>query len=92
MNNPPKVRKRRFNYFIPIAILGGIGVVIYTARPTWRVYFMERDKANQMRKELAGYHSSQLKQKENDQMLNPVQKEEEARRMGFAKPNEAPLK
>lgn len=91
-NAPIPVRKRRFNYLLPIAVVAGVILAVITSSKSWRVYQQEKQKATDMRQELEGYKKSQLRQKMNEQFLNPVQKEEEARKMGFVKPNEAPLK
>lgn len=85
-------KKRRPNYLIPIAVIAGLGAAIYTASKPWKVYQQEKEKATEMRKEMASLEANRLKRQATDQMMNPVQKEEEARRMGYAKPGEVPLK
>ena len=84
-------KRRRFNYFIPIAVIAGIGLVIYTSSKPLRMYQQERDKATEMRSELNTLQKNDAKLREKDQMMNPVQKEEEARRLGYVRPDEVPL-
>lgn len=86
------VRKKRPNYLIPIAVILGVGTAIYTASRPWKVYQQEKEKATAMRSELDGLQKNKLKHRENDQVMNPVEKEQEARRMGYARPDEVPLK
>ena len=86
------MRKRKPNYLIPVAVVVGLTAAIYTASKPWKVYQQEKIKADDMRKEMSGLEANRLKRQSSDQMLNPVQKEEEARRMGYAKPGEVPLK
>ena len=84
-------KKRKLNYFIPVAIVAGIGLAVYTSSRTWKMAMQEKEKATSMRSELDATQRSNAKLKAKDQLLNPVQKEEEARRMGYALPNEVPL-
>jgi hypothetical protein len=84
-------RKRKPNYFIPVAVVAGIGLAIYTSSKPWMVYQQEKAKANDMRGELESTQKADAKLKAKEQLLNPVQKEEEARRMGYVLPNETPL-
>lgn len=85
-------RKRRPNYLIPIAVIAGLGLAIYKASLPYKVYQQEKAKATDMRREMNALHDSQIKRQVNEQMMSPVQKEEEARRLGYAKPDETPLK
>ena len=84
-------RKRRINYFIPVAVVAGIGLAIYTSNKPWKVYQQEKSKANDMRSELETTQKGNAKLRQKDQIMNPTQKEEEARRMGFVRPDETPL-
>jgi hypothetical protein len=84
-------KKRRINYFIPVAVIAGLGLAIYTSSKTWKVYQAEKDKATQMRAEIDTTRKSDAKLRRKDQIMNPVQKEEEARRLGYVRPEETPL-
>ncbi|MBS1726267.1 MAG: hypothetical protein JST51_06060 [Armatimonadetes bacterium] len=86
------LKKRRPNYLIPIAVILGVGAAIVTSSKVWKVYQGEKATADSMKHELSTLQKSQLDHRASDQMMNPVQKEEEARRMGYAKPDEKPLK
>ena len=81
-------KKRKPNYFIPIAVITAIGLAIYTSSKPWKVYEQEKSKASDMRSEMDGLQRSNAKLREKDQMMSPVQKEEEARRLGYVLPNE----
>ena len=84
-------KKRKPNYFIPVAIVAGLAMAVYTSTRTWKMAMQEKEKATSMRTELDATQRSNAKLKAKEQLLNPVQKEEEARRMGYALPNEVPL-
>ena len=84
-------KKRKLNYFIPLAIIAGVGQAIYTSNKPFKVYQQEKEKADEMRTDLNSYQQSNAKLREKDQIMNPVQKEEEARRMGYVSPDEMPL-
>ncbi len=84
-------KRRKINYFIPLAIIAGIGVAICTSNKPFKVYQQEKEKADEMRTDLNSYQQSNAKLREKDQIMNPVQKEEEARRMGYVRPDEMPL-
>lgn len=84
-------KKRRINYFIPVAVIAGLGLAIYTSNKTWKVYQAEKDKATQMRSEIDTTRKADAKLRRKDQIMNPVQKEEEARRLGYVRPDETPL-
>ena len=84
-------KKRKPNYFIPVAIVAGLGLAVYTSSRTWKMAMQEKEKATSMRSELDATQRSNAKLKAKEQLLNPVQKEEEARRMGYVLPNEVPL-
>jgi uncharacterized protein HemX len=86
------VRKKRPNYLIPVAVVLGLGTAIYTASRPWKVYQQEKEKATTMRNELETLQKNKLKHREKDQMMNPVEKEQEARRLGYSRPDEVPLK
>ncbi len=83
-------KKRRLNYFIPVAVVAGLGLAIYTSSKTWKVYQAEKDKATQMRSEIDTTRKADAKLRRKDQIMNPVQKEEEARRLGYVRPDETP--
>jgi hypothetical protein len=84
-------KKRKLNYFIPLAIIAGVGLAIYTSNKPFKVYEREKAKADEMRSDLNSYQQSNAKLRERDQIMNPVQKEEEARRMGYVRPEEKPV-
>ena len=84
-------RKRRLNLFIPVALLAGIGLAIYTSNKPWKVYQEEKAKANSMRSELENTQKIDAKLRAKDQLMSPVQKEEEARRLGYVLPEETSL-
>lgn len=84
-------KKRKINYFIPIGIVAGIGLAVFTSSKPFKVYQQEKAKAADMREELDTLQQSNNKLREKDQLMNPVQKEEEARRMGYVRPDEKPL-
>ncbi|MEI7983989.1 MAG: hypothetical protein WCI55_00045 [Armatimonadota bacterium] len=81
-------KRRKINYFIPLAIIAGIGLAIYTSNKPFKVYQQEKAKADEMRADLNSYQQSNAKLREKDQIMSPVQKEEEARRMGYVRPDE----
>ena len=85
-------RKRKPNLLIPVAVLAGLGVAVYTAIRPWRVYRQEKTKADEMRREMTSLQQSDLKRRSSNQLMNPVEKEEDARRLGYVKPDELPLK
>ncbi len=85
-------KKRKINYFIPLAIIAGIGLAIYTSNKPFKVYQQEKEKADEIRADLNSYQQSNAKLREKDQIMSPVQKEEEARRMGYVRPDEEPLR
>lgn len=84
-------KKRKPNYFIPVAIVAGLGLAVYTSSKTWKMAMQEKEKANSMRTELDATQKSNVKLREKNQILNPVQKEEEARRLGYVLPDEKSL-
>jgi hypothetical protein len=84
-------KKRKINVFIPVAILAGIGLAIYSSSKPFKVYQEEKGKAERMRAELNTLQKGNTKLREKDQLLNPVQKEEEARRLGYVRPDEHAL-
>jgi hypothetical protein len=84
-------KKRKINYFVPIAVVAGIGIAVYTSSKPFKVYQQEKAKAEGMRADLDGLQRNNAKLREKDQLLNPVQKEEEARRMGYVRPEEKSL-
>jgi hypothetical protein len=84
-------KKRKINYFIPFAVIAGIGLAIYTSNKPFKVYQQEKAKADGMRVDLDTFQKNNAKMREKDQLMNPVQKEEEARRMGYVRPDETPL-
>ena len=49
-------------------------------------------EADEMRREMTSLQQSDLKRRSSNQLMNPVEKEEEARRLGYVKPDELPLK
>lgn len=84
-------KKRRINYFIPVAVIGAIGMAIFFSSKTFKVYQQEKAKADDMRSELDTLQRNNQKSRVKDQLMNPVQKEEEARRMGYVRPEETSL-
>ena len=84
-------KRRRINYFIPVAVIVAIGLAIYSSTKPLRMYQQEKVKATGMRSELDTLQKNDAKLREKDQMMNPVQKEEEARRLGYVRPDEVPL-
>ena len=84
-------KKRRRNYLIPVAVITGIGLAIYSSSKPWKVYQQEKAKATEMRSDLDTLQKSDARMKERSQLMNPVQKEEEARRLGYVRPDEVPL-
>ncbi len=84
-------KKRKLNYFIPVGIVAGIGLAIYTSSKPLKVYQQEKEKATKMRTELDTTQKSNAKMHQKDQIMNPMQKEEEARRLGYVRPDEVPV-
>jgi hypothetical protein len=84
-------KKRKINIFIPVAIVAGIGLAIYSSSKPFKVYQEEKGKAERMRTELNTLQKGNTKLREKDQLMNPVQKEEEARRLGYVRPGEVAL-
>jgi cell division protein FtsB len=84
-------RKRRINYFIPFGAIAAVGLAVYTSNKPWKVYQQEKAKATEMRKEMDALQLENAKLKEKVQPLNPIQKEEEARRLGYVRPDEVPI-
>ena len=84
-------KKRKMNIFIPIGILAALGLAIFTSSKPFKVFQQEKEKADDMRTELNALQKSNLKLREKDQLMNPVQKEEEARRLGYVRPEEHAL-
>ncbi len=84
-------RKRRLNYFIPVAVVVGIGLAVYKSSMPWKIYQQEKGKATLMRTEMESTQKANAVSRQKNQVMNPVQKEEAARRMGFVRPDETPL-
>lgn len=86
------MRKRGFNYFIPIAVVLALVTGVLTAFKPWVVYKEQKSEADALRTELDRLEMARADRQQREQKRSPAQMEEEARRLGYTKPGEKPLK
>lgn len=86
------MRKRSFNYFIPLAVVLALATGVITALKPWVVYKEQKAEADGLKSELNHLEATRTERQQREQKRSPAQMEEEARRLGYTKPGEKPLK
>lgn len=75
-----------------IAAIAGITAGVYFARTPW-ILAQEQDKdLKRMESELEKFTAEEVKERQKEELKNPVKREESARRMGMFPEDELPLK
>lgn len=85
-------RRKKKQPIIIVSALLGIVAGIAAAKGPWRVWFQQTQELKKAETQLSSLQKYEESRKADNNLDNPIRREEEARRRGFVPPGEQPIK